>query len=358
MNSLTISTLALLAASLAAQPQNIVSPLATGTAEGDSNNAFPWNSATVRRYTQIHSDLTGQARAITQLSFRGNAGNTTNYTGTYACDLEMSMGDSVAWNQAQFVFAANYIGTPVPVFARRVINLGPLGQNQTTGPLPFTVQIPLDAPYPYTGVNSLIWDALIHSNTLSGNFNQIDAETGSSTSGTSTIVGTGCIATGRTTAMTHTFGAIDRGGVVMLTPTVSQAPATVPCYLALGLTNPNLPIPGLCANSYTDLTAIIDLGPSSAAGAVTADAGIAFVLPNVGLSGATFYTQALALDTGRTDPIPLCVSNGRSVVVPAPNTTDVIAVTRIYNNSGGVTNPVAAAITSAHNYGLVTQFTY
>ena len=135
-------------------------------------------------------------------------------------------------------------------------------------------------------------------------------------------------------------------------------PASAPTFLALGITNPNLPVPGLCANSYTDLTAIIDLGAASAAGAVTGDSGIGFLLPNVGLAGSTFYTQALSLDTGRLDPLPLCVSNGRSVVVPSPATTDIIQIARIYNNAGGANASIAAVVTSTHNYGIVTEFTY
>jgi hypothetical protein len=358
MKLVLLSASALFGVALAAQTSTIVSPNTTTLAEGDSNNAFPWNSGTVRRYQQIHSDVGGAARSITQISFRGNAGNTTNYTGTWACDLEMFMGDSVAWDQATFVFANNYVGTRSPVFARRVINLGPLGQNQAAGPLPFTVNIPLDAPHAYAGTQSLIWEAVVYSNVLTGNFNQIDAETGSTATGTTTITGTGCIATGRTVAMTHTFGASDRGGLLMLAPTVSNGPSTAPAFLAIGLSNPNLPIPGLCGSSFTDLTLVLDLGPTSATGAVTGDSGFALLLPNVGLAGATLFSQAIALDIGRTDPLPLSVSNGRSVVIPTPNLTDVVPVTRIYNNAGGTAATIAAAITSTHGYGIVTQFTY
>ena len=173
---LRASSLLLLSAAAFAQ-NTVVSPVATATVEGNSNNAFPWNSSTVRRYTQIHSDLTGTPRNSTKLAVRQNAGTTTNYTGTWACDLEMYMGDSVDWDRAGWVFANNYLGPRTAVFARRVINLGPMGQNATTGPLPFTVDIPLDAPHAYVGVRSLLWEALIHANTLNADNTQNDAAT-------------------------------------------------------------------------------------------------------------------------------------------------------------------------------------
>lgn len=355
----SLGALALLstAAHLAAQTATVVSPIGNATTEGDTNNAFPWNSTTVRRYTQIHSDLVGAARNFTQLAFRQNAGNTTNYTGTRAVDMELLMADSVDWNQATFVFAQNYLATPTNVLARRVVNIGPLGQNSTTGPLPFTVFIPLDAPWPYAGTRSFLWEALIHANPLTGNFNQIDTESGSSTSGTSTITGTGCTATGRTSAMTHTLNSVDRAGTMVIYPTVSNGPTSAPTILALGTTNPNLPYPGLCANLFTDLAALLDIGATSATGAISGDTGLGFVLPNIGLAGATITSQAVAVDPGQTG-LPLALSNGRSTVLPAPNTTDVVQVTRIYNSSTGTAGAFASPITSAHSYGLVVEFTY
>jgi hypothetical protein len=333
----------------------LVSPSQGSGAEGDTNNAFPWNSTTARRYTQIHSDMVGAARNITQLAFRGNAGNTTNYTGTRDVDLEMFMGDSVDWDQASFIFAANYLGPASTVFARRVINMGPLGQNSTTGPLPFTLLVPLDSPYAYTGTRSLVWDARVHSNVLTGNFNQLDAESGTAATGTSTITGTGCIATGRTSAMTHTFSATDRAGALVMFPTVSNGPSSAYTLLALGFTNPNLPVPGLCANLFTDMAALIEIGNTSATGAFSGDTGVAFVLPNV-YAGAVLTSQAVSLDLGRTGGLLLSLSNGRSVTLPNPNTTDVVRVSRIYNNTDGPNGVLAAPITSAQSYGIVTEF--
>jgi len=333
----------------------LVSPSSTSGNEGDANNAFPWNSTTARRYTQIHSDIGGSALSISMLSFRGNAGNTTVYNGIRACDMEMNMADSVDWDQATFIFAANYAGPVTSVFARRVINLGPLGPNTTAGPNPFTIFVPLDSPYSYAGTRSLMWEALVYSNTVAGTFNQLDAESGSSATGTSTITGTGCTVVGRTSAMTHTFSATDRAGTLVMIPTISNGPSNAYSLLALGFSNPNLPIPGLCANSYTDLAALIEIGSTSAAGALSGDNGVAFVLPNV-YAGAVLTSQAISLDLTSTFPLLLAVSNGRSVVLPNPNLSDVVRVTRIYNNSSGPTGTLAAPITSAHSYGIVTEF--
>lgn len=336
----------------------LVSPITAATAEGDGSNAFPWNSTTARRYTQIHSDL-GGPRPISQISFRGNAGNTTNYTATRSCDLEMQMADSVDWDQAQFVFAANYAGPASTVFARRVINLGPLGQNMVSGPNPFTIFVPLDSPYAYTGVRSLLWDARVYSNVINsgtGSFNAIDIESGSTAAGTSTITGTGCIATGRTGAMTHTFSATDRAGTLVLIPTVSNGPSNAYTLLAIGFSNPNAPITNLCANLYTDLSALLEIGATSAGGAISGDSGLGFVLPNF-YAGAVLTTQAVSLDVGRAPPdLLLSLSNGRSVTLPTPNLSDVVRVTRIYNNTDGPNGALGIPVTTAHSFGVVTEF--
>ncbi len=344
-----------------AQTAVTVSPTQTALLEGNSNNAFPWNSTTVRRYTQIHSDLGASALAITRLAFRGNAGNTTNYTAIRDVDMEMSMGPSVDFDRASFVFAANYLAPPTIVVARRIVNIGPLGQNATTGPLPFTIFIPLDAPYNHPGTVSLIWDAAVFSNTIqtgSGTFNQIDAEGGSQTSATSTITGTGCIATGRTTAMTHTLPLVANGNVLLFYPTVSNGPSSAPTILTLGATNPAIPYPGLCAPIMTDLLLMIDIGLTSATGAISGDTGLGWVIPNVGLTGATITTQAFSVDLSRVDPIPLSASNGRSHVIPAPNTTNIVRVSRIYNSSTGATGTLASPVTTSIGYGIVTEFTH
>lgn len=361
MKLLTLGALALpfpiLTTVMQAQ-STIVSPIQSTAAEGNSNQAFPFNSPVVRRYQQIHSDIGGQPRVITKLSFRQNAGNTTAFTGTWACDMEMSMGQSVAWDQASFVFSQNYIGSPLQVFARRVINLGPLGQNSTTGPLPFTVDIPLDVPFVYIGVNSLIWDVSVHSNVLTGTFNQYDAEGCSSTSASTSITGTGCIATGQTAGMTHLVSAIDRAGALLFYATVTNAPPTAMTLLALGGTNPNVPVPGLCGNLLTDLAATINLGFSSATGTITVNEGFGLVFSQNIFVGATLFTQALSLDPGRIDPIQFSLSNGRATVFPSSNLSNVVQASRIYNSVGGTGSLVASPVTTSIGYAVVTQFTY
>ncbi len=337
----------------------LISPVQVATVEGNGGNNFPFNSTAARRYQQIHSDLGLEGRAITKLSFRGNAGNTTNYTGTYACDMEMLMGSSVAWNQATTSFATTFIGVPTPVFARRVFNIGPIGQNAATGPRPFTVDIPLDAPFAYIGAgSSLAWELRVHSNVLTGNFNAFDIHSAPTAAGTSTITGTGCVATGRTSAMTHTATANDHGGMLFFTSTVTNGPSNAPTVLAIGSTDPNLAFPGVCSNLHTNLLVTINLGPTSATGAFTGDNGFALVFPQNRFGGATLYTQAISIDPGQASPIQVSLSNGRSLLFPMPNTSDVVRVTRLFNNVGGTTATHSFATSSLFGYGLVTQFTY
>src|SRR5262245_47688978 len=142
--TLTLS-LSLLSCSLPAQG-TIVSPAAAATAEGQGSNAFPWTTTTALHYLQIHSDLGSTARLFKKIAGRQN-GTTTVFTGTRAIDMELYVGESVAWNQAQFTFAKNYVGTRTQVVTRQVLNFGPF----TAGtPAPFEFGVPFSTPVPYS----------------------------------------------------------------------------------------------------------------------------------------------------------------------------------------------------------------
>ncbi len=336
----------------------IVSPAGYDVTEGNSGNAFPFNSTVIRRYQQIHSDIGGQARVITKLSFRGDANNNTNYVGTRAIDMEMLMGNSVDWNQAQFTFAQNFTSTPMPVFARRVLNMGPQGQNQQGVPNPFNLDVPLDTPFVYTGTTSLIWELVMHGQVGTGTFNAVDAVTHASSTGATVITGTGCTATGRTAAMTHTAAATDRGGMLLFQTSISNGPSSAPALLTIGGTNPSLTVPGLCGSLYTDLAATVPMGTTTTTGALSGDASLNLLFANNVFTGVTLYTQAIAVDAGRTDPLQISVSNGRSLTFPAVAAGPLVRASRLYNNSGGTTATAATFSTSTHGYVLTTQFTY
>lgn len=340
-----------------AQVQTIVSPAQATSTEGSANNVFPFSNATIRHYQQIHSDIGGSPKVITKFSFRPNA-TTTTYTGTATVDTEINMCSSVDWDKASYIYANNYIGTPVNVVARKVLTWGPI-TTASPGPAPFlNMDIPLDAPYVYSGATSLLWEANHYAYATVGTFSgTMDADSSSLTSGGSTITGTGCVATGRTTAMTHTFTLQDFGGTSQAFFTVTNGPSSSPTVAYFGTTNPNLSLAGLCSNIYTDLLLDWPLGSTDAAGLINGEQCPWLVIPS--LSGGTLTTQVHSLDLGRipTD-LPVANSNGRSTNVPVVNTTKILKITRLWNNTGGVTATRALATTSTFGYGLVTQFSY
>jgi hypothetical protein len=343
---------------LVAQTQTIVSPVVAATVEGTSNNVYPFSSSIVRRYQQVHSDIGGTPKIITKLSFRMNEGN-GNFTGTAALDTELFLGHSVDWDKVSIVYTANWRTPPVNSVARRVLTWGPQGPNSLPGPNPFlNMDIPLDAPFVYVGAMSLGWEAALYSYLAGSNYlGAMDAESASAVTGASTINGTGCIATGGNVPMTHAFMALDTTGVLLLGWTVANGPSNAPTVLAIGTTNPNVTIPGLCSPLQTNLLATITLGLTNATGVLGDDVCPWLLIPNA-FGGAAITTQAHAIDLGRTEAIAVTNSHGRTTTMPVPNLTREVKVTRIWNDTGGTTATRGRVTRIAVGYGLVTQFTY
>lgn len=362
-----LATVALSCAAPLSAQSTFVSPApASATVEGSQSNAFPWNSSIIGRYMQIHTDVVGTAMMVNKIAQRRNGASATS-AGTRIVDMDLTMGESVPYNRYSYVFAANYIGTPVVAVPRQIVNIGP---NTTAGsPAPFEMVIPLTTPFLYTGVNSLAWEVMQYSNTASGAFVTLDTEAGSAgTAATPLLTGAGCTATGQSTVMDLQIQHVERGGTYQFGAYVRYAPANAPTVLYLGTSNPNLPFPGLCGNLYTDLAAQIGSAVADANGDIR-ETGSAtsssypyalwtFMLPN-NLGSPTLYAQAHAFDAGRSDPVPICNSNGRSWVVPAPSTAVVAMASRLYNfQLQGAAYPNASPLTLMHGYSAVTEFTY
>jgi hypothetical protein len=349
-----------LAVSLDAQ-NTTVSPVSSATLEGDSNNVFPFGQTTVRRYMQIHADLGPAPLVITKIAFRVNA-STTNYTGTRTHDIEVYMGEALPTAQQlpNLTFDSNYASPKTTVLPRTFVTWGPTGQAVSPGPNPFngTMEIVLATPYVYTGTAPLIWEVAYFGSTSVGTMSIYDADASTTATAASTILGTGCAATGASALMTHTYTVNDTAGTLLMNGTIANAPANSLALMAIGFTNPNVPVPGLCSNLFTDATLIQVLGLTSATGTFTADTPTgAIIVPN-NATGLQIFTQAFAFDLLSTAGLPLTASNGRSSTVPAVGTAQVNQVTRLWNTVGGTTATTAAFATSTVGYGLVTEFTH
>ena len=346
-----------------AMAQNtLVSPVGTATVDGSTSNSFPFLNATARRYQQLHGDLGAGAKLITQLSFRLSAGTSSN-SGTRLVDLELWFGEGVPALRPSFAFDANYIGGPAGrtlALPRTLVTFGPQG-NAVTGVNPFTgnMDLVLTTPYLFPGTgNSLVWEAVVYSTSpgAAGLFSAPDAEQGVVNSANSTPLGGGCIASGQSAPMTHTYNVFDVAGTLVLNTQVTNAPPNALCFLALGVQNPNFF--GLCGPILTDAQLITFAGFSDAVGAISADrpAFATAALPN-GIQGLDLYTQVFAFDAAVPGQ-PLVLSNGRRTTTPSSNTTRVNQVSRILNNVGGTTASEGAFFNTTVGYALVTRFTY
>ena len=340
----------LVVAAVAAQ-NTIVSPVQSANTPGGGGNSIPWSSAQYR-YMQVHSDIGGTPLVIRKLAFRQGP-STTNFTGTRLVDLELHMGHTVGYDVVRHTYNDNFVTPRINVITRKIVNFGPQGQATNPGPNPFTgMDLVLDVPFPYSGALSLGWDVAMYSNVLTGNWNSANPDQSSSGGSTAGLVtGAGC------GTATHTVSIADNGGVLSTGFALTGAPATQATLLAIGGTNPNLAVPGLCSPLQTDLAVMLGAGLTNASGAIALGGSASFHLGTNIVQGATLYSQMHTLDPASTNPIPVVNSNGRSFVVPISNTTKVIKATRLYNASATATTANWATV-GVVGYALVTQFTY
>jgi hypothetical protein len=348
--------------SAAAAQATVVSPAGLATVEGSSGNAYPWNSPVPRRYLQLHGDLGPAPRVITALSFRVNA-DAADFTGTRTHDIEVWMGEGRPALEPRFRFDDNYVGPRTLVLPRTTVTFGPQGNCQLPGPSAFTgMDLVLATPFAYSGQHSLVWEVVYYGQVaatgLAGTYTNCDAEQGIVTPAPSNVTGGGCVATGQGTPMSHALSCYDVAGTLVLNATVGAAPPGAPCVLALGAYDPAATWPGLCTVLRTDASLILALGTANALGDIGTDtpALTTFTVPNIA-AGFVLKSQVVALDAARQQSLGVCLSDGRSAVLPTPDTTRTAAVSRVFNNVGGTSASEGVFYPSTVGYGLVVRFT-
>lgn len=309
----------LCAGALLAAPQlaqTFTSPAGFDTREGNADFATFF---TPRRLQQIDATQIGRpATVIGRLAFRRNGtfsgSNALTRTATFT--VTMGHGDFSLLDPA---FANNYTSPAATVLNPSVVSIPDWTQLPTTPPAPFDLILPFDQPFTYDGVQALVFDVVTESISRSGDM-YVDRENRSNVRASGTVLGTGCTATGRTTAFSHFFAALayapgDPNFGLRLEHSGSNAPASAPLSVLLGIGDPNLGLPGLCANLRTD--AILDL-PRAAASASGFVSTQFFDLPfNASTAGLTLYTQFVAPDVGQPG-LPIALSNARVTTVPTP----------------------------------------
>jgi hypothetical protein len=258
-------------------------------------------------------------------------------------------------------YNGNYVGQPTTVFTPKLVNLPdwtPAGSG--AGPEPWSIVVPYDQVWSYNGNDDLLWEVRYTSNTAvapgtaSANYhNDFQAATGAfSTSTSGTTLGTsGCVATGRTSAMSLTGTFYNHGSKFRYTQAVSNAPSSTAVVVNLDLFDSNLTVPGLCHTLHASPAINYVLGTSSATGAVST-VTVDNIPYNPAIVGTNLFFQALSIDPGIA-PLPFVLSNGRQYTIPAD--PSLPAVSRVYQY------PLASgALTDSGPWtgGIVTRFEY
>ncbi|MEZ5965232.1 MAG: hypothetical protein R3F56_15470 [Planctomycetota bacterium] len=351
-----LTTFAFAATAVAQLP--FVSPITANGVEGSGSNAFPFTSATLRRYQQIHSDLPAGPLTISSLSFRANTpGVVTTYAGTRTIVIDMSIGTGPAsYADVSRVFAQNFTSS-TQVLTNQTLNWGPQGTTVSPGPQPFAganTDI-LFPSYVWPG-GSLTWEVTIVSNTVSGTFATIDSDASSVTTSAASTTGTGCVCTGRTSASTISSSFADMAGYLTMQIGVTNGAISAPALLSIGTSNPNLPFPGLCSNLLTDLAVPpFFIGNTGTTGTLSSQEGFTLAVPNH-FAGAQLYFQAHTVDAGQAG-LPICNSSGVTVTLPTSNLSKIVQVSRMFDSSNTTTATTGIFFaTSSLGYGLPVEF--
>ncbi|MEZ5966949.1 MAG: hypothetical protein R3F56_24130 [Planctomycetota bacterium] len=339
-----------LASAAAAQ---FTSPSGYLTTEGSSNHDYILFKYTDLTWQQLDETSVGQSPfTIQRISWRRDAVaglDTTWFARTI--DIGVYLADSVLPGAISENYSANYKAPPVNVFVSRAVSLPDWTNPAVSSPAPWDFVIPLDQPWVYLGVDPFLWELRVTNNASAsdyGNdFQSVSGSTGLSTSGT--VIGTGCVATGQSAAMS--LAATFKNQYVRFRTAfnVTRAPVTSPAYLFIDSAQSNIMLPGLCGAVYALPTVQVPLGVSDASGTVPEfDLHLPFAASTVGL---TLYSQAAAVDIGQAG-LPLALSNGRSNTFPNATTTPA-PVTRVYGYRLATGSMRAPSVWTG---GIVTRF--
>jgi hypothetical protein len=344
---LASSALGALCATVAAQ-NYAYSPATASNTEQGSNSIVPFNTQAAR-YQQITGDLRGTPMNIQALALRRDGANTPYSTALARfIDVEVKMANS-DWQTRSTTFANNYVGQPATVVTRKNIILPDL-RNWVSTPSPWSVTIPFDTPFNYSGQNDLLYEFVIHTTTSGGAY-YLDAHVVGTVPGTATTYGAGCVATGRTVrstiAATIDMNMYYNPPLVSIGWSFTNGAATAPSAVLIGTSRIDVPVPGLCSNLYINNIVVTLTGVSGGSGTFTAP-GVNF-LWQPAFAGGKLFAQGASADAGQS-PIPATMTNGSEVTVPAyPD-----RLVRVYAIS-------ATATTGTHDtapFGLATRFTY
>lgn len=337
------------ASSLSAQ-SFVVSPTAYELHEGSGNNLIPFYTGQAR-YQQIHGDLKNMVRSISGIGFRRDgtsASSTSNGPRTF--DLELLAGDA---DFATFTttFATNFVNPPTNVFLRKPVNAPDHGPQPDVLPAPWDFNMVFDVPFVYTGTKDLLWELVLYS--LNGSY-ALDAAQGNATKmlGGFQTTGTGCTTSNGTMKLRSAFETSSTANTLSMAWSILAGPSNAISTILVGITNPNVPVLGLCERLYTDALVLQLTGTTSASGTLTTTPLVVAFNPAYVVLKLT--SQAASLDPSQPG-LGLSASNGNEVLVPPAPTN--FPVTRLFAYGAGSAT-AATGSRETYSYGLVTRFRY
>ena len=344
----------LLATSLFAQ--GYTSPSHFASAEGTNNNVFPFGNTTVPfRFSQIHDDV--PAGAITGMRFRHNLTTTTYPAHSVTIDAWMSTSVNAS-TAADVTFDNNHGIDKVQVITNRTYNMPASTAGQAPGD--WLLDYPFDVPFVFGGApGSLCWEVHVTAKTQTGNI-VYDAATQATPSPSIQVGrgGTGCVSTGRTSAMLCTSTQAmnwTTGGTATISG--SNLLANGPVFFATGFDRiawAGLPLPQLIPTSDLGTSGscnlyvnpvVVNFLTASAAGAASY---VITVPADPALHALVMYSQVLGLD-GAANSFGVTASNFATHQVVAPFGAQPVC--RIYSSGS-----LAATGTVSLSSYLVTNF--
>jgi hypothetical protein len=262
----------------------------------------------------------------------------------------LSNGPYLGFSQ---LFDDNHGALYLNTFRRKLVNLPPFTA-PTTPPARFTVVFPFDLPYPHLAIHDGVWEARVHSNSTTQTY-VMDAHSGAPSdvsSRSSVATALGCVASGRQAPMTagsqfHAYAAARLHAALFWSV---SGPANAPSTILLGTAMIDAPVPGLCSNLFVQ--PLLSLAGVTSVDGLHA-AGTYFLPYDPALVSVVLVQQGAALDTGRSDPIRVSVTNRAINLIPALPQGGADPIRRLWL-LGNPTGQVGSM--DSINYGLVVGF--
>ena len=307
-----------------------------------------WNPNT--RTQQIDNNLVGTGFPLIRLiGWRRNGTGGVGAAKSTDVTVIMSHAD---YNTVTNTFANNYKDPPVTVFTRKTVNLPDWNTATTLVPAPFDVVLPLDVPFLYNNTDALLFDVLNENNPL-GIYTQDWVSSTTHQYGAYPVdTGAGC--TTANGSFVHRCAIRANATTLDVGFRIEGAPSSSALLVMIGASDPNLPVPGLCAPLHALPTLFLSLGAASATGAMNTTFPISTPW-STSYVGVTLFTQALATDLSQ--PVyPVVVSNGLSSAAPTGNATGTVNINikRIYHTSSTTavtgTGPAVSAVPTLFAY--------